>query len=220
MSTTFTEIHTGEFSGFLHQPARPNGDAVALTHGAGGNCKMQLLLAAARALAGAGYTVLRYDLPFRRKRPTGPPSGNGASDREGIQTAAEVARTLVGGRVIIGGQSYGGRQTTILCAEKPEVAHGLLLFSYPLHAPGKPVQLRTGHFPDLRIPAHFVHGTRDPFGSPEEMRLAVQLIPSQTGLYFVQGAGHDLQSGKFDFEDAVVQPLYTLGFRPSKFDSA
>jgi predicted alpha/beta-hydrolase family hydrolase len=180
---------------------------------------MQLLMAAARALAEAGYTVMRYDLPFRRRRATGPPSGNGAADREGIQTAAEVMRTLVGGRVILGGQSYGGRQTTILCAEKPEVAHGLLLFSYPLHAPGKPSQLRTGHFPDLRVPAHFVQGTTDPFASPEEMRAAIQLIPTRTSLYLVQGAGHDLRQGKFDFESAVIQPLHQLGFHPPNFAS-
>lgn len=217
MNAGFTEFHTGEFSGFLHQPTEPNGDAVALTHGAGGNCRMQLLVAAAQALAGAGYTVMRYDLPFRRRRATGPPSGNGAADREGIQTAAEVMRTMVGGRVILGGQSYGGRQTTMLCAEKPEVAHGLLLFSYPLHAPGKPGQLRTGHFPALRVPAHFVQGTTDPFASPEEIRMAIQLIPARTSLYVVQGAGHDLRHGKFDFERAVIQPLDHLGFRTANF---
>jgi predicted alpha/beta-hydrolase family hydrolase len=213
MSAPFTEFHTGEFSGFLYQSAEPNGHGIALTHGAGGNCRMQLLLAAADALARAGYTVLRYDLPFRRRRPTGPPAGNGAADREGIQTAAEVLRTLVGGRVILSGQSYGGRQATLLCAEKPEVAHGLLLFSYPLHAPGKPHQLRTGHFPDLRVPAHFIQGTKDPFGTQDEMRAAIQLIPTRTSLSFVQGAGHDLRHGKFDFEVAVTQPLRNILLR-------
>ena len=212
MSAGFTEFHTGEFSGFLYQPAQPNGDAVALTHGAGGNCRMPLLLAAAQALSGAGYVVLRYDLPFRRKRPTGPPTGNGSADREGIETAAAVRRTLVAGRVILGGQSYGGRQTTILCAEKPEVAHGLLLFSYPLHPPGKPVQSRTAHFPALRAPALFVLGTTDPFASQDEMRSAIQLIPARTALSVVQKAGHDLRGGKLDFENAVIEPLRSLGF--------
>jgi predicted alpha/beta-hydrolase family hydrolase len=219
MITGFTEFHTGEFSGFLHQPAVPNGDAIALTHGAGGNCRMQLLMVAAQALASAGYMVVRYDLPFRRKRATGPPSGNGAADREGIQTAAEVMRTLVGGRVILGGQSYGGRQTTILCAEKPEVAPGLLLFSYPLHAPGKPHQLRTSHFPGLRVPAHFIQGSTDPFASPDEMREAIRLIPARTSLSVVQAAGHDLRHGNFDFAVTAIQPLHDLGFRPPTFAS-
>jgi len=198
-------------TGFLHLPAVPNGDGVALTHGAGGNCRMPLLLSAAHALAGAGFAVLRYDLPFRQKRPTGPPSGNGAADRDGVAAAAEALRTTIGGRVILSGQSYGGRQSTLLSSERPDVACALLLFSYPLHPPGKPDQLRTAHFPALRVPALFVQGTKDPFGSPEEMQGAIRAIPAASALSLVDGAGHDLKRGKFDFETLVLHPLRELG---------
>ncbi len=68
----------------------------------------------------------------------------------------------------------------------------LLLLSYPLHAPGKPEQLRTAHFPKLNTPVLFVHGSRDPFGTLEEMRSAVKLIPAPVELLEVEGAGHDL----------------------------
>jgi predicted alpha/beta-hydrolase family hydrolase len=68
----------------------------------------------------------------------------------------------------------------------------LLLLSYPLHAPGKPAQLRTAHFPKLNTPVLFVHGTRDPFGSLDEMRTAIQMIPAPVKLIEVEGGGHDL----------------------------
>jgi len=80
----------------------------------------------------------------------------------------------------------------MLCAEEPDTAAGLLLFSYPLHPPRKPEQQRTQHLPSLQTPALFVHGTRDPFGSIEELRQAIKMIPGKTRLVIVEGAGHDL----------------------------
>ncbi len=80
----------------------------------------------------------------------------------------------------------------MLCSEVPELAPGLLLLSYPLHPPLKPAQLRVQHLPQLRAPSLFVHGTRDPFGSVEEMESAVKMIPAKTQLLIVDGAGHDL----------------------------
>lgn len=94
--------------------------------------------------------------------------------------------------MFLGGHSYGGRQATMLCAGEPDLVAGLLLLSYPLHPPRKPAQLRVQHLPQLRVPALFVHGTRDPFGSIEEMETALKLIPASTELLRVDGAGHDL----------------------------
>jgi predicted alpha/beta-hydrolase family hydrolase len=79
--------------------------------------------------------------------------------------------------------------------------------SYPLHPPTKRDQLRTAHFPDVRTPALFVHGTRDPFGLPEEMREAVKLLGGPVMFKELTGAGHDLRSGKFDVDAMIVQPL-------------
>ncbi len=75
-------------------------------------------------------------------------------------------------------------------AEDRKLADALLLLSYPLHPPGKAEQPRTDHFAALHIPALFVHGTRDPFGSVEEMRSALPLIPARTELMIAQGAPH------------------------------
>jgi hypothetical protein len=95
----------------------------------------------------------------------------------------------------------------MLAAEDPQVADALLLFSYPLHPPNQPANWRTAHFPQLRTPAMFVHGTKDTFGSPEEMRTALVLPAAATSLIILDGAGHDLRRGKFDFASIVVAPF-------------
>jgi uncharacterized protein len=179
--------------GFLHSPANPNGDALILTHGAGSNSTAPLLVALSEVFAGHGYVVLRCDLPFRQERRTGQPfPGSAERDRAGLRNAVAVLRKSVAGRIFLGGHSYGGRQATMLCASEQELVSGLLLLSYPLHPPRKPEQLRVQHLPNLRTPSLFVHGTRDPFGSVEEMTKALQLVPGKTELMKVEGAGHDL----------------------------
>jgi uncharacterized protein len=179
--------------GFLHRSVAPSGDGLVLTHGAGSNSKAPLLVALAEAFAAAGVTVLRCDLPYRQSRPYGPPRpGDAAHDREGLKNAVAALRNLAPGRVFLGGHSYGGRQSTMLCADQPGLVDGLLLLSYPLHPPRKPEQLRVQHLPKLQAPPLFVHGTRDPFGSPEEMESAVSVILARTRLLRIEGAGHDL----------------------------
>jgi len=145
------------------------------------------------AFAEEGYTVLRCDLPFRHDRRTGPPfPGNAERDRAGLRNSVALLRNQVSGRIFLGGHSYGGRQSTILCAADPDLVSGLLLLSYPLHPPRKPEQLRIQHLPNLRMPSLFVHGTRDPFGAIDEMKKALLPIPAKHELLEVEGAGHDL----------------------------
>ncbi len=188
---------TPEVRGFLHRPANSHGGSLVLTHGAGANCQSDLLVGVAEAFAGAGFMVLRINLPFRQLRTFGPPRrGDAEKDRACLKNAADVLRKLGAQQVFLGGHSYGGRQATMLCAEDPKIAYGLLLLSYPLHPPRKPEQLRTQHFPSLRTPALFVHGTRDPFGSISELEAAISLIPGETRIVAIEGAGHDLKRGK------------------------
>jgi predicted alpha/beta-hydrolase family hydrolase len=180
--------------GFLHLPANASGDALVLTHGAGSNCQSPLLRALAAAFCESGVTVLRCDLPFRQERPHGPPPGSAQRDQQGLRRAIEVVRKLVPGRVFLGGHSYGGRQGTLLAANEPGLVDGLLLLSYPLHPPKKPEQLRTAHFPKLQTPALFVSGTRDGFGTIEELTAALKLIPARARLLEIENAGHELMT--------------------------
>src|SRR5947209_5985007 len=154
------ELHV---RGFLHVPETANGDGVVLTHGAGGNCNAPFLAALAEAFAGAGFTVLRCDLPYRQNRAYGPPGpADAARDRAGLNNAVTAIKKIASGRIFLGGQSYGGRQASMLCAEEPELVSGLLLLSYPLHPPGKPQQLRTQHLTNLRTPNLGIQGTTCP----------------------------------------------------------
>ena len=106
--------------GFLHRPASSPKDSVILTHGAGGNCRGALLTALANAFAIQDVMVLRCDLPFRQARSFGPPRpGDAARDRLGLKNAVGAMRKVAAGRIFLGGQSYGGRQATMLCARNP-----------------------------------------------------------------------------------------------------
>ena len=179
--------------GFLHTPDKPNHDGLVLTHGAGLNANAPLLIALAETFSGAGITVLRVDLPYRQAKSFGPPGpGDAARDRAGLKNALAALKKIAAGRLFLGGHSYGGRQSSMLCAEEPTLVEGLLLLSYPLHPPRKPEQQRTQHLPDLRTPTLFVHGTRDPFASSAELEQARKMIPAKTKILSLEGAGHDL----------------------------
>ncbi len=200
-ASPFEEDAEPRVRGWVYGAAAAAGDALVLAHGAGSDCQAPLLAGVASVFAKAGFTVLCCDLPYRQKRPHGPPfPGEAAQDRAGLRNAVNALRKLAKidspRRIFLGGHSYGGRQATMLAAEDGGVADGLLLLSYPLHPPRQPAQLRTAHFPSLRTPAVFVQGTRDPFGSMEEMQAALKLIAARTQLLAFEGAGHDLSPGK------------------------
>jgi hypothetical protein len=206
--------------GFLHRPSvspddATGRDALVLTHGAGSDCQAPLLVEVANAFAAGGYTVLRCDLPYRQKRQHGPPFPDAsAADRKGLRNAILGLRRLVPDRpfkrLFLGGHSYGGRQATILAASDPALVDALLMLSYPLHPPRKPDQLRTTHFPKLRVPALFIHGAQDPFGSLAEMESALKLIPAPTDLIPVDEAGHDLSFGRGDRNAKLGLPREVL----------
>ncbi|HEX5227645.1 MAG TPA: alpha/beta fold hydrolase [Bryobacteraceae bacterium] len=176
-----------------------------LTHGAGGNRNSPLLVALEKAFAEHDVTVIRYDLPFRQARPNGPPRpADAARDREGLQSELLKLREKHPGQVWVGGASYGGRQASMLAAEKPGLADRLLLLSYPLHPPGKPQQLRTAHLEQLKTPTFFVHGSRDPFATEEELKAAIALIPARAELLEIPGGGHDLGRKHSDVAARIV----------------
>jgi predicted alpha/beta-hydrolase family hydrolase len=178
--------------GFVHGPLDSDKDCLVLTHGAGSNCNSPLLVALSDAFCASGWTVLRCDLAFRQLQPHGPPRNSAERDQQGLRAAVASMRRRTSGRVFLGGHSYGGRQASMLAADEPGLVDRLLLLSYPLHPPQRPDTLRTGHWARLQVPALFVHGARDGFGSIDEMTAALQLIPAPTQLLPVTAAGHEL----------------------------
>ena len=142
---------------------------VVLAHGAGAPMNTPFLSSVARGLAADGFRVARFEFPYMRaRRETGKKSG--APDREPIlrNSWKEVVDKLGGGRrLVIGGKSMGGRIASMVADEVG--ARGLVCLGYPFHPPGRPEKLRTAHLETLATPALIVQGTRDAFGTPEDV---------------------------------------------------
>lgn len=203
-----------QIAGVVHRPEGSAAGVVALTHGAGGSRDSPLLQAICEEWARRGWIAVRYNLPYRRRRPKGPPSGSKAADLAGVVEAVAAVRTLTDGPVIAGGHSYGGRLTSMAAAgDSPGdgLALDLLtLFSYPLHPPGKPDRARTEHLPGITVPTVFTHGTADPFGTIDELRPAAALIPAPSTIVEVTGARHDLGSRTLDVPRLAVDAALEL----------
>jgi predicted alpha/beta-hydrolase family hydrolase len=203
-------MNLDQIAGIAHEPSDSPAGVVVLTHGAGGSCDSALLQRICDEWATRGWLAVRYNLPYRRRRPKGPPSGSAATDRAGIVEAIEVCRGLAGGPLIAGGHSYGGRQTSMVVAAGEASVDVLTLFSYPVHPPGKPERLRTEHLPDITVPTVFTHGTSDPFGTPTELRDAAALISAPTEVVEITGARHDLGSKTLDVPALAVDAAIRL----------
>ena len=142
---------------------------VVLAHGAGAPMNTPFMNEVARGLAADGFRVARFEFPYMRaRRETGKKSG--APDREPIlrNSWKEAVDKLGGGRrLVIGGKSMGGRIASMVADEVG--ARGLVCLGYPFHPPGRPEKLRTAHLETLATPALIVQGTRDAFGTPEDV---------------------------------------------------
>jgi predicted alpha/beta-hydrolase family hydrolase len=165
--------------------------------GAGASSTQSTLVAIEKAVAPT--RTVRADFPYRK-------AGRRAPDRPPVllQAVRDEAAPLLKGGLVLGGRSMGGRMCSMVVgdADDPLPAQGLVLISYPLHPPGKPDSLRVEHLPRLTVPCLFVHGTRDPFGSPEELEHWTATIPGTVTHHWIEGRGHDLKGA-----DAVVADI-------------
>jgi predicted alpha/beta-hydrolase family hydrolase len=143
-----------------------------LAPGAGAGRDQPALVAIDREASAAGAEVVRMDFPYRK-------AGRRSPDRPPVLLAAvaEEAASLAerATKLVLGGRSMGGRMCSMAVADGLQAA-GLVLISYPLHPPGRPDRLRDEHFPSIKVPCLFVSGTRDQFGSPEELEAATAAI--------------------------------------------
>lgn len=203
-------MNLDRIAGIAHRPDGTPEGVVVLTHGAGGNRDSPLLHQVCDEWAQRGWLAVRYNLPFRRRRPTGPPSGSGAADRAGIVEAITLCRGLADGPLIAGGHSYGGRQTSMVVAAGDAAVDVLTLFSYPVHPPGKPERARTEHLPAITVPTVFTHGTSDPFGTPEELNAAAALVGGTTAVVEIASARHDLRSKTLNVAALAVDAALQL----------
>jgi len=131
-------------------------------HGAGGPIKSAFMAEVARGIAKNGVRVVRFEFPYMAAKKKAP-------DREPVllESWREAIRTQEGHEIFIGGKSMGGRMASMVADEMK--VRGLVCFGYPFHPPGRPEKLRTQHLETLKTPALILQGTRDPFGTPEDV---------------------------------------------------
>lgn len=170
--------------------------ALLLTPGASATRDHPSLVVIDTELEAAGIAVARIDLPSSRPGP------------KVLQAIAEGAGALAERAgvapedVLLGGRSFGGRMCSVAAAEGLP-ARALVLLSYPLHPPGRPQQLRVEHFSRLTMPCLFVSGTRDAFGTPEELEASSAQIAGPVTHVWIDGGDHGMRRHNLDVATAV-----------------
>jgi len=176
---------------------------LVFAHGAGAGASHPWMRHVVTELEARGVRVVTFDFPYMaegRKMPDRGPVLEAAFATEWARVAATTS-----GPMYAGGKSMGGRIASQVAAAGgfTPVPAGLVFFGYPLHPPGNPEQRRDRHLPLITIPMLFLHGTRDPFGSKEELRELIDELPTST-LNIVEGGDHSLVTGRAKPVSAAV----------------
>jgi len=185
----------------LYAPSKKDriGITVILGHGAGANQLSPFMRLFASGLAERGFDAITFNFIYMEKgRRVPDPKAKLEGCYRAVSDATREHKKLKGNRVVIGGKSMGGRiasqvAATEECADK---IIGLVFLGYPLHPPGKPEQLRDAHLKDIRAPMLFVQGSRDAFGSEEEIRAVIKRLRLPATLHAIKGADHSLKVPK------------------------
>lgn len=175
------------------------GITLILGHGAGAGQLHPFMRLFASGLAERGIDALTFNFVYMEQRRSVPdPKAKLESCYLAVIDAATRHKKLKGNRLAIGGKSMGGRIASQVAAQ-PESAHeiaALVFLGYPLHPPGRPDKLRDAHLPEIKEPMLFVQGSRDTFGTPEELRAVFKKHHLSPALHVVEGGDHSLKVPK------------------------
>jgi predicted alpha/beta-hydrolase family hydrolase len=183
--------------------ARAAAATLVLAPGAGAPQTHPWMVEMAKAIAGRGIEVVTFDFLYAAARRRAPDKNDvlEATWRAALEAVRARGRRRGAGRVFIGGKSMGGRIASQVAAQAGVDVEGLVLLGYPLHPPGRPDKPRTVHLPGVRAPMLFVQGSRDAFGTPEELAPVLERITPAPRLYVVDGGDHSFavpRSGGID----------------------
>lgn len=168
-----------------------------LGHGAGSGQTSGFMVMFANALAARGIDVVTFNFSYiERGRHVPDPGDKLEACYRAVIDAARAHKKLKGNKLAIGGKSMGGRIASQVAARGLDDLAGLVFLGYPLHPPGKPEQLRSKHLPNIKAPMLFVQGSRDSFGTPEELRPILKKLKTPCKLYEVEGGDHSLKVPK------------------------
>jgi uncharacterized protein len=190
----------------VYEATKPRA-ALILAHGAGGGQKTPFMVRVAKGMATRGVTAATFDFLYMEQR-------RGAPDRAPVleQRWREVLQEAKGRKefsrlpLAIGGKSMGGRIASHIAAQGVDGVSALVFLGYPLHPPGKPDQRRDAHLQSIALPMLFVQGTRDAFGSSDEIAALFSSLQQPT-LHVVTGGDHSFRvtgKGKGDSLDEIL----------------
>jgi len=178
-------------------PAAPHvaaGITLILAHGAGAGQASGFMVSFAAELAARGINSVTFNFSYAEH-------GRRVPDRNDrleacYRAVIESVRshdTTGRGKLAIGGKSMGGRIASQVAAQRGCDVDGLVFLGYPLHPPGRPEQLRTRHLPGITAPMLFIQGSRDAFGTPDELRPVIESLAGRADLYVVGSGDHSFK---------------------------
>jgi len=174
-----------------------SGTTIILGHGAGSNQLSPFMQLFASGLAERGLDALTFNFVYMENR-KGAPDTKAKLEAcySAVIDAATSHKKLKGNRLLIGGKSMGGRIASQVAATGDERIAGLVFLGYPLHPPGQPQKLRTDHWPSIKAPMLFVQGTRDAFGTPDEINPILKKLKLKASMYVVETGDHSMKVQK------------------------
>ncbi|HXN88692.1 MAG TPA: alpha/beta fold hydrolase [Methylocella sp.] len=184
-----------EVTALVYTAGKPDlaGVTVILGHGAGADQNSDFMTRFATGLAARGINVVTFNFLYTEQGRR-VPDANKALEVCFRAVIEAVRHKKIGrGTLVIGGKSMGGRIASQVAAASAPDVEGLVFLGYPLHPPGRADQLRAKHLPDITVPMLFVQGSRDAFGSPDELRPIIKELQAPADLYVVEGGDHSFK---------------------------
>jgi predicted alpha/beta-hydrolase family hydrolase len=171
---------------------------IILGHGAGAGQLSPAMRLFATGLVERGFDVMTFNFVYMEKRRSAPdPKAKLEACYQAVIETAKKHKKLKGNRLVIGGKSMGGRiASQVAAAENDDEIAGLVFLGYPLHPPGKPEQLRDAHLKDIRAPMLFIQGSRDAFGTVDEIRAVIKRLRLPATLHPIEGGDHSFKVPK------------------------
>ena len=172
------------------------GVTLILGHGAGASQTSDFIVSFASGLAARGIDIITFNFLYREqsRRIPDPNDKLEACYRAVIEAVREQKKSR--DALAIGGKSMGGRIASQVAATGIGDLAGLVFLGYPLHPPGRPNRLRAKHLSDIKAPMLFVQGSRDGFGTPDELRPIVAPLEPPADVYIVEGGDHSFKVRK------------------------
>jgi len=171
--------------------------SLILGHGAGANQLSGFMRLFAAGLAERGLDVVTFNFLYTEQgRKIPDPAPRLESCYRAVIDAVVKHKKLKGNRLVIGGKSMGGRIASQVAASQPADIDGLVFLGYPLHPPGRPDKLRSEHLPKIKAPMLFVQGSRDAFGTKQEIEALIKKLKLPAELYSIEGGDHSFKAPK------------------------